>query len=83
MRSQKTYFSLTLLVSILLGIILPLALGVKDLTYIAIFFTSVWVLYIIIRWIAFLIKPDLKIKVLRRKNPTIVRFELNDSGENK
>jgi len=38
-----------LLVSILFGIILPLVLGIKDLTYIAIFFTSVWVLYIIIK----------------------------------
>jgi hypothetical protein len=65
------------------GIILPLSLGVKDPTYIAIFFGLVWILYVIIRWIAFLIRPELKIKVLRHKNPTIVTFELNDSGKKK
>ena len=79
MKNQKYYFPLTLLTSILIGIILPLALGVNDPIYIAIFFTSVWVLYIIIRWTAFLIRPELKIKVLRHKNPTIVRFKLSDS----
>jgi len=78
-NKQKYYLRLTLLISVLFGIILPLVLGVKDPNYIAIFFSLVWVLYIIIIWIAFLIKPDLKIKVLRHKNPTIVRFELNDS----
>jgi hypothetical protein len=77
-NKQKNYIRLTLFISILFGIILPLALGVKDPTYIAIFFTSVWVLYIIIRWIAFLIRPSLKIKVLRHKNPTIVTFEIKD-----
>jgi hypothetical protein len=79
---QRHFIRLTLLISILFGIIPPLALGVKDPTYIAIFFTSVWVLYIVIRWVAFFIRPELKIKVLRHKNPTIVRFELNDSGRN-
>jgi polyferredoxin len=78
MQRQKHYLRLTLLISILFGIILPLVLGVKDPTYIAIYFSSVWVLYIVIRWIAFLIRPELKIKVLRHKNPTIVRFELSD-----
>jgi hypothetical protein len=38
---EKNYIRLILLVSILFGIILPLVLGIKDLTYIAIFFTSV------------------------------------------
>jgi len=47
-KREKNYIWLTLLISILFGIILPLALGVKDLTYIAIFFSSVWVLYSII-----------------------------------
>jgi len=82
-KREKNYIRLTLLISILFGIILPLVLGVKDPSYIAIFFTLVWVLYIVIRWIAFLIRPELKIKVLRDKNPTIVIFELNDSGRNK
>jgi len=83
MKKQRTYFSFTLLTLILLGISILLALEVKGSTLIAISFTSVCVLYIVIRWIAFLIKPDLKIKVLRHKNPTIVRFELNDSERNK
>jgi|GEM_PF-4607299 len=37
-KREKNYIRLTLLVSILFGIILPLVLGIKDLTYIAIFF---------------------------------------------
>ena len=80
-KRKKNYIRLTLLISILFGIILPLALGIKDLTYIAILFTLVWILYIIIRWIAFLIRPELKIKVLQYKNPTIVRFELSDASK--
>lgn len=83
MRKQRNFIRLTILISILLGIILPLTLGVRDPVYIAISFSSVWFLYIVTRWVAFLIRPELKIKVLRYKNPTIVRFELNDSGENK
>ena len=83
MRKQRTYFSLTPLTLILLGISILLSLEVKGSTLIAISFTSVWVLYIIIRWIAFLIRPELKIKVLRHKNPTIVIFELNDSGRDR
>jgi len=77
-KRERNYIRLTLLISILVGIILPIALGVNDPTYIAIFFTLVWVLYIVIRWIAFLIRPELKIKVLRHKNQTIVGFELRD-----
>ena len=80
MRIQKTYFSLTLLISILLGIILPLTLGVKDPTLIAITFRSIWFIYAVIMFIiVFLINPGLKIKVIRHKNPTTVRFELSDS----
>ena len=45
MRRQRHFIRLTLVVSILIGIILPLALGVNDPTYIAIFFTLVWVIY--------------------------------------
>jgi len=33
--------------------------------------------------IVFLIKPGLKIKVIRRKSPTIVGFELSDSTPKK
>ena len=45
---MKKYFLLTLVIPVLLGIVLPLALGVKDLTYMAIFFSSVWAIYSII-----------------------------------
>jgi len=45
---MKKYFLLTLVVSILLGIVLPLALGVKDPLYIAISFSSVWAIYSLI-----------------------------------
>jgi hypothetical protein len=44
-RSQKTYFSLTLLVSILLGILLPLILGTKEFGTIALIFSSIWWIY--------------------------------------
>ena len=45
MRSQKTYFSLTLPVSILLGILLPLILGTKEFGTIALIFSSIWWIY--------------------------------------
>jgi len=47
-RRQKTYSGLTLLISILLGILLPLGLGVKDPVYIAISFSLVWAIYFLI-----------------------------------
>ena len=61
-RNRKTYFKLTLLISILLGVLLPLAMGVIDPTLIAIFFSSIWFFYIGITRIAFLIRPGLKIR---------------------
>ena len=48
MKKHRYYFRTTLIISILLGIALPLALGVKDPTYIAISFSSVWVIYSLI-----------------------------------
>jgi hypothetical protein len=48
MKASMRYFLLTLLISILVGILLPLVLGVKDPTYIAISFTLVWAIYSII-----------------------------------
>ena len=80
MKKRKTYLQLTVIMSVLFGIILPLALGIKDPTLIAITFSSVWFLYGVIMFImVFLVKPGLKIKVIRHKNPTIVRFELPNS----
>jgi hypothetical protein len=44
-------------------------------------FNSPWLIYAFIMLvIVFLVKPGLKIKLISHKNPTIVRFELSDSG---
>jgi hypothetical protein len=77
MENQKAYLILTLLFSILFGIILPLAFGVKDLTLIAISFCSVWFIYAFLLLITtFLIKPGLRIKASGLKGVTVVRYEL-------
>jgi len=47
-RKRKTYLSLAVILSVLFGIILPIALGVKDLTLIAVIFSSVWLIYVIV-----------------------------------
>jgi hypothetical protein len=47
-KREKTYLRPTLVVSVLLGIALPLALGVKDPLYIFISFSSVWAIYSLI-----------------------------------
>ena len=74
---MKKYFVLTLVISILVGIILPLALGVKDPALIAITFSSVWFFYAVVMLITtFLIKPGLRINVSRLKGVTVVRYEL-------
>ncbi len=38
MRGPKTYFRLALIISILFGVVLPLAFGVKDVRLFAVFF---------------------------------------------
>ena len=77
MRKQKYYLSLTLIISVLLGIILPLALGVKNPMLIATTFSMVWVIYAIVLLVTvFLVKPGLKIKADRRNGITVVRYEL-------
>jgi hypothetical protein len=48
MKKHRYYFRTILLISILVGIFLPLALGVKDPIYIAISFSSVWIIYSLI-----------------------------------
>jgi len=58
---MKKYLVLTLVISVLAGIVLPLALGLKDLTLIAIVFSLVWFFYTVLLLITtFLIKPGLK-----------------------
>ena len=83
MKKQKTYLGLTFTLSVLLGVILPLALKLRDPTLIAISFSFVWFIYMASLFIhTFLVKPGLKIKVIRHNNPTIVRYELKDSRPN-
>ena len=82
MKKQKIYLIFTLLISSLFGIILPLALGVKDLPLIAICFSSVWVIYAALLLITtFLIKPNLKIKATRKNGVNVVRYELVNAGK--
>ena len=45
---MKKYLTLTLIISVVVGIVLPNILGVKDPLYIAISFSSVWAIYSII-----------------------------------
>jgi hypothetical protein len=45
---MKRYLILTMLIPVLMGIILPLVLGVKDPVYMAISFASVWAVYSLI-----------------------------------
>ena len=82
MKKQGIYLIPTLLFSILFGIALPLVLGVKDFRLIALFFTFVWLIYAVgLLIFTFLVRPGLRIKVLQRKNPTIVKYELRDSSK--
>jgi hypothetical protein len=77
MKRQRIHLIPTLLVSILLGVILPFILGVKDPMLIATTFSMVWVLYAIVLLVTvFLIKPGLKIKASRKNGVTVVRFGL-------
>ena len=57
MKKQRYHFRITLFISILFGILLPLALGVKDPVYIAISFSLVWAIYsLILLGYAFLVE---------------------------
>jgi uncharacterized membrane protein len=77
MNKQNFHFKLTIVVSILLGIILPLVLGVKDSMLIATAFSMVWLIYaIILLATVFLIRPGLKIRTSRKNGVTVVRYEL-------
>ena len=77
MKKQGHYVILTLILSILLGIIFPLVLGVRDSMLIATTFSMAWVLYAIILLVTvFLIRPGLKIKGSRKDGITMLRYEL-------
>ena len=80
MKKQKAYIGLTLIISILFGIILLLSLGAGDFTLIALLFTFAWFVYVAgLLLSTFLVKPGVRIKVIQRKNSTIVEYELRDS----
>jgi len=77
---MKKHLILTLVISILAGIILPLVLRIKDLTLIAISFTLVWFIYAVILLIlTFLVRPGLSIKASRQNGVTVVRYEFSDT----
>jgi hypothetical protein len=77
MKKQKGYFGLILVLSVLVGIILPLAIGIKDPLLLGYIFTSFWFIYALLRFISvFLIRPGLKIKASRRNGVTVVKLEL-------
>ena len=77
MKKQKEYFRVTLILSVLVGIILPLAIAIKDLLLVGYLFTFFWFIYPLLRFITvFLIRPGLEIKGNRRNGVTVVRFEL-------
>jgi len=72
MKKQKYYFTLTLLTSILFGIILPLALGIKDPTLIAITFSSVWFIYSVYLFVStFFSRKALKMRKSNYKKPEL------------
>jgi hypothetical protein len=81
---MKKYLILTLVIAISAGMILPLALGVKDPSLIAITFGMVWFIYGALLLITtFLIKRGLKIKASRQEGVTVVRYELPDAEKEK
>ena len=77
---MKKSLLLTLKISILVGIIMPFVLGVKDVTLITIFFSSVWFIYAVLLFITtFLIKPGLKTGESAQNGVPVVRYELSDT----
>jgi uncharacterized membrane protein len=63
MRKRKTYFKLTLVLSMLFGIFVPVALGVKNLYTISLIFTSIWFVYSVWRFVtAFFSSEALKLR---------------------
>jgi hypothetical protein len=78
---MKKTLVLTLVIS-LFGILLPLALGVKNPMLIATTFSMVWMVYAIVLFVTvFFIKPGLKIKASRKDGVRVVRYELLNSGK--
>jgi CBS domain containing-hemolysin-like protein len=72
MKKRKTYLQLTVIMSVLFGIILPLALGIKDPTLIAITFSSVWFIYSVYFFVStFFSREALRMRKLNYKKPEL------------
>lgn len=70
---QRTYFKLTLLVSVSLVIILLIAAGIKEIYWIALIFTLIWFVYAAAMFVKTFLSPDaLKIRTSNKK-----KHELN------
>jgi hypothetical protein len=68
MKKQRYHFRITLLISILFGILLPLTLGVKDHVYIAISFSLVWAIYsLILLGYVFLVEGEINKSETRKE----------------
>ena len=79
MISLKKLSALTCLALILFGILLPIALGVRDLEVMAAIFSVFLGIYAVLVIVTtFLIKPGLRIKVSRQNGVTVVRYELQN-----
>ena len=72
MKKQKTYLQLTVIMSALFGIVLPLALEIKDPTLIAITFSSVWFIYSVYLFVStFFSRKALKMRKSNYKKPEL------------
>ncbi|OGP87015.1 MAG: hypothetical protein A2156_09720 [Deltaproteobacteria bacterium RBG_16_48_10] len=72
MRRQTPYFKLTLLVSVSLVIILPLAAGIKDIYWIALIFTLIWFVYSVYLFVStFFSREALKKRKSNHKKPEL------------
>jgi hypothetical protein len=69
-RRQRTYFKLTLIVSVSLVIILLLGAGIKDIYWIALIFTLVWFVYSVYFFVStFFSRKALKMRKSNYKKP--------------
>jgi hypothetical protein len=79
MITPKRLFVITMATSILFGILLPLAFGIKDTKLIAIILSGFRFVYAVLMLVmTFLLRPNLRIKVSRQNGVSIVRYELKN-----
>jgi len=72
MRRQRIYLGLTLLTSVSLTIILPLATGIKDIYWIALIFTLIWFVYSVYLFVStFFSRKALRMRKLNYKKPEL------------